>query len=134
MHFKTSSAIFFNLDQSKILLSGIALNTKTVSLCTALYHTNCNLPMEEVSRTSIFSFSNSLTLFPNKPCFLSVCSTGPLKTLWEKDKSLIMSNFSFSHSVFYRLENFLSFSSSLKLLSANSFSLEESKICCLGKG
>ena len=33
-----------------------------------------------------------------------------------------------------RFENFLSFSSSLKLSSANSFSLEESKICHLGKG
>ena len=30
-------------------------------------------------------------------------------------------------------ENFLPFLSNLKLLSANSFSLEESKICCLGK-
>ena len=33
-----------------------------------------------------------------------------------------------------RLENFLPFSSSLNLSSANSFSLEESKICRLGKG
>ena len=32
------------------------------------------------------------------------------------------------------LENFLSFLSNLKMLSAKSFSLEESKICCLGKG
>ena len=32
------------------------------------------------------------------------------------------------------LKNFLPFSSNLKLLSANSFSLEESKICHLGKG
>ena len=32
------------------------------------------------------------------------------------------------------LENFLSFSSNLKLLSANVISLEESKICGLGKG
>ena len=32
------------------------------------------------------------------------------------------------------LESFLPFLSNLKLLSANSFSLEESKICCLGKG
>ena len=31
------------------------------------------------------------------------------------------------------LENFLLFSSNLKLLSANSFSLEESKICHLGE-
>ena len=39
--------------------------------------------------------------FPNKPWFLRVCSTSLLKTPWEKEKLLIMSNFSFSHSVFY---------------------------------
>ena len=31
--------------------------------------------------------------------FLRVCSTSLLKTLWEKEKLLIMSNFSFSHSI-----------------------------------
>ena len=41
--------------------------------------------------------------FPNKPWFLRVCSTGLLKTLWEKEKLLVMSNFSFSHSVFLRI-------------------------------
>ena len=39
--------------------------------------------------------------FQNKPWFLRVCSTSLLKTLWEKEKLLMMSNFSFSHSVFY---------------------------------
>ena len=38
--------------------------------------------------------------FPNKPWFLHVCMPSLLKTLWEKEKLLIMSNFSFSHSVF----------------------------------
>ena len=38
--------------------------------------------------------------FPNKPLFLCVCSTSLLKTLWKKKKLLIMSKFSFSHSVF----------------------------------
>ena len=38
--------------------------------------------------------------FPNKPWFLRVCSTSLLKTLWEKEKLLVMSNFSFSRSVF----------------------------------
>ena len=38
--------------------------------------------------------------FPNKPGFLGVCITGLLKTLWEKEKLLVTSNFSFSHSVF----------------------------------
>ena len=39
--------------------------------------------------------------FPIKPCSLHVCSPSLLKTLWEKEKLLIMCNFSFSHSVFY---------------------------------
>ena len=42
-----------------------------------------------------------LNPFPNKPWFLRVCSTSLLKTLWEKEKLLVTSNFSFSHSVFY---------------------------------
>ena len=70
---------------------------------------------------------------PNKPWFLSVCSTSFSKTLWKKEKLLFMSNFSFSQC-FYLLENFLPFSSNSKLSSANSFNLEESKICHLGKG
>ena len=39
--------------------------------------------------------------FPNIPWFSHVCSSSLLKTLWEKEKLLIMSNVSFSHSVFY---------------------------------
>ena len=39
--------------------------------------------------------------FPNKPWFLRVSSSSILKTLWEKEKLLVTSNFSFSHSVFY---------------------------------
>ena len=39
--------------------------------------------------------------FPNKAWFLRVCSTSLLKTLWEKEKLPVTSNFSFSHSVFY---------------------------------
>ena len=39
--------------------------------------------------------------FPNKPWFLRFCSTSLLKTLREKEKLLVTSNFSFSHSVFY---------------------------------
>ena len=41
--------------------------------------------------------------FPNKPWFLRFCSKSPLKTLWEKEKLLVTSNFSFSHSVVYLL-------------------------------
>ena len=43
-----------------------------------------------------------LNPFPNKPWFLRVCSTSLLKTLQEKEKLLVTSNFSFSHSVFKR--------------------------------
>ena len=39
--------------------------------------------------------------FPNKPWFLRVWSSCLLKTLSEKEKLLVTSNFSFSHSVFY---------------------------------
>ena len=40
-----------------------------------------------------------VNLFPNKPWFLSVCNTSLLKNT-TKEKLLVMSNFSFSHSVF----------------------------------
>ena len=46
----------------------------------------------------------SLNRFPNKPWFLRVYSINLLKTLWEKEKLLVTSNFSFSHSVFYPFE------------------------------
>ena len=42
--------------------------------------------------------------FQNQPWFLHVCSISLLKTLWEKEKLLITSNFSFYHSVFYLFE------------------------------
>ena len=46
-------------------------------------------------------FPQCFNPFPNKPLFLRVCSTSLLKTLWEKEKLLVTSTFSFSHSVFY---------------------------------
>ena len=39
--------------------------------------------------------------FPNKALSLSVCTTSLLKTLCQKEKLLLMSNFSFSHGIFY---------------------------------
>ena len=42
-----------------------------------------------------------LNPFRNKLWFLRVWSASLLKTLWEKEKLLVTSNFSFSHSVFY---------------------------------
>ena len=49
----------------------------------------------------VMTLSISFNPFPNKPWFLHVCSTSLLKTLWEKEKFLVTSNFSFSYSVFY---------------------------------
>ena len=42
--------------------------------------------------------------FPNERLFLRVCSISVLKTLWEKEKLLVTSNFSFSNRVFYPFE------------------------------
>ena len=86
---------------------------------------------ETVSKLFITEWVNP---FPDKPWSLRFCSTSLLKKTTENEKLLVTSNFSFSHSVFTLLENFLPFLSNLKLLSANSFILEESKICRLGKG
>ena len=44
---------------------------------------------------------NLVNPFPNKPWFLHVCFSRLPKTLREKEKLLLMSNFSFSQSVFY---------------------------------
>ena len=52
------------------------------------------------SKLTYYIFS-SFNPFPNKPWFLRVCSRDLLKTLREKEKLLVTSNFSFSHSVFY---------------------------------
>ena len=49
------------------------------------------------------NISTLLDPFPNKPRFLRVCSASLMKTQLEKEKLLVTSNFSFSHSVFYPL-------------------------------
>ena len=48
-------------------------------------------------------FGKGFNPFPNKPWFLRVCSSYLLKTLEEKEKLLITSNFSYSLSIFYPL-------------------------------
>ena len=52
---------------------------------------------------SIYCKTDRLNPFPNKPWFLRVAVQDFLKTLQEKEKLLIMNNFSFSHSVFYQI-------------------------------
>ena len=75
----------FNADESGILLCGKG-----------------SIHMKDINN---FDFQNIRNLFvnpfPKEPLFPRVCSTSLLKTLWEKEILLVMSNFSFSHSVFY---------------------------------
>ena len=56
------------------------------------------------------------------------------KTLWEKEKLLVTSNFSLPTVFSTHLENFLLFSPNLKLSSADCFNLELSKILSFGNG
>ena len=72
--------------------------------------------------------------FPNKPGFLHVCTTSLLKTLWGKEKLLVKAISPFPTMFSNHLENFLPFSSTLKLSSVTSFTLDESKSVRLGKG
>ena len=64
-----------------------------------------NLPHE-----SVCCLTN---LFPNKPWFLRVCCTSLLKTLWEREKLLVTSNFSSRPSVSTHFDSWLPFSSNL---------------------
>ena len=71
--------------------------------------------------------------FPNKPWFLCVCSTSPLKTLWEKEKLLVTSNFSFSHSVFYPFQNFSAVFIKLEIVVCKLFQFGRLQNLSLGK-
>ena len=51
-------------------------------------------------------FCIELTLSQTSPGFYVSSRISLLKTLWEKEKLLVTSNFSFSHSVYYPSENF----------------------------
>ena len=70
--------------------------------------------------------------FTNKPWFLRVCTL--LKTLEKGEIARDEQFLHFPQSFLSVWENYLPFSSNLKLSSANFFSLEESKVCRLGKG
>ena len=73
--------------------------------------------------------------FPNKPWFLRVCSIGLLEKTVGKGEIAHGEQFLLFPQCFLLVwRTFLPFSSNMKLTSANSFSLEKSKICRLGKG
>ena len=57
--------------------------------------------------------------FPNKPWFLRVCSKSLLKTLWEKEKLLVI-----FHSVFYLFGDFSAIFNKLDILGCKLFQFE----------
>ena len=59
--------------------------------------------------------------FPNKPWFLRVYGKHLLKTLWEKEKLLVTSNFSFFHSVFYSFGKLFAIFIKLKIVICKPF-------------
>ena len=72
--------------------------------------------------------------FPHNDTFSCPWETNLLKTLWEKGEIAHNEQFLLFPVFSTRLDNFLPFSSNLKMSSANSFILEESKICRLVMG
>ena len=63
--------------------------------------------------------------FPKQSLVLHVCSMSLLKTLLEKEKLLVKSSFSFSHSVFYPFGELSAIFIKVKIIVYKSFSLEE---------
>ena len=95
---------------------------------------NSNPSSTKFLSLEVFNSLDVFNSFLKRPWFLPcVCCTSLLKTLWEKDKLLFRAISPFLTVFSTRLENFLSFSSNLKLSSASSFSLYESKMHLFGK-
>ena len=84
----------------------------------------------------LWFFCTALLLnpFPNKPWFSHVCSRSLLKTLWEKEKLLITSNFSFSHCVFYPFEGLSAIFIKLKVVVCKPFEFGRIYSLSFGKG
>ena len=62
---------------------------------------NCLLQTLSVWKSLKFAGWEMVNTFPHNDAFWRPWETSLLKTLWEKEKLLVTSNFSFSHSVFY---------------------------------
>ena len=111
------------------------LNQKMISLI--LYHVK-NLFFSDTQKLLVTSnflgICQMINPFPNKPWFLHVCRTHLLKTLWEKEKLLVMSNFSFSHSVFYPFGQLSAILIKLKIVVCKLFQFERVQNLSFGKG
>ena len=71
----------------------------TLSFFYNVFHHFKDKPIINLSSASAF-----FSPFPNNDTFRRPWETSLLKTPWEKEKLLVTSNFSFSHSVFYPFE------------------------------
>ena len=71
--------------------------------------------------------------FLNKPWILHVCSTSLLKMLREKEKLLVTSNFSFSHSVFYHFGQLSAIQIKLKIVVCKFFQFGRVQNLSFGK-
>ena len=78
--------------------------------------------------------TSTLNPFPNKPWFSRVCCTSLLKTLWEKEKLLVTSNFSFSHSVFYPFTELYATYINFEIVVCNLFEFGRGLSMSFGKG
>ena len=72
--------------------------------------------------------------FPNKPWFLRVCGTKLLKTLLEKEKLLVASNFSFSNNVFYSFGGLLAIFIKLEIVVCKLYQIGRVESLLFGKG
>ena len=112
------ASIFHHIFLSNLKL-GIVTQLGSIMLLIEFRSASHLLPVSRLGIAGMYSLSRNSQIpffnpFPNKPWFLCVCITSLLKTLWAKEKLLVTG-----------FENFLPFSSNLKLSSANFFSLEE---------
>ena len=83
---------------------------------------------------SLIKHTIKVNPFPNKPWFFTCLLFKSFENAAEKGVIACNKQFLLFPVFSTLLENFLQFSSTLKLSSAKSFSLKRSKICCLGKG
>ena len=76
-------------------------------------------------------FDNASTLYHTIPSFNNLEKNRLMKTLWDKEKMLVTSIFSFPH-ISYPSQNIFIFSVTFILLSANASNLDQSNILLFG--
>ena len=102
MHFKMSSAICFNLDQSKRLSSGNGLTHSKVlwqdKLSDVIVRSlNSLLKVENVNLSKFKAFADGFTDVAQIMQFIF----DKIENMWENEKTLDISIFFFSHNVFW---------------------------------